>query len=241
MAIHPTTPRSLLFAGTESEKPWFISHNPCPVALRLAMLGEGRKRCRCSNHLIPFVTDLEYDNFINGQMPGLKQILVVCIVSSRNSEGDLNNVMLEQLYEKKNKIRTMPCVQSRFDSFRLVKYDITGQKSSLLVQRHNVNPGMFLMYVQGKLLFANYIFNGYSKSIKDLQKQIAKTRGDYCTGYSLPCDFRFSPPHEVSAVNIASSVKATENNLQVHHEHSEGYKSKASFQTGKHMVRTDDR
>lgn len=47
------------------------------------------------------------------------------------------------------------------------------------------------MYIQGKLLLANYIFSGYSKSTKDLQKQIAKTRNNYRMGYCLPADFRF--------------------------------------------------
>lgn len=46
------------------------------------------------------------------------------------------------------------------------------------------------MYIQGKLLFANFIFNGYSTSAKDLQKQIMKTRGDYHMGYFLPNNFR---------------------------------------------------
>ncbi|XP_037369747.1 uncharacterized protein C3orf20-like isoform X2 [Talpa occidentalis] len=46
------------------------------------------------------------------------------------------------------------------------------------------------MYIRGKLLFANFIFNGYSTSAKDLQKQIVKTRNDYHMGYFLPKDFR---------------------------------------------------
>jgi hypothetical protein len=46
------------------------------------------------------------------------------------------------------------------------------------------------MYIQGKLLFANFIFNGYSTSAKDLRKQIVKTRHDYHMGYFLPSDFR---------------------------------------------------
>lgn len=46
------------------------------------------------------------------------------------------------------------------------------------------------MYIRGKLVFANFIFNGYSTSAKDLQKQIVKTRSDYYTGHFLPKDFR---------------------------------------------------
>lgn len=46
------------------------------------------------------------------------------------------------------------------------------------------------MYIRGKLVFANFIFNGYSTPAKDLQKQIVKTKSDYHTGYLLPNDFR---------------------------------------------------
>ncbi|CAN0357645.1 unnamed protein product [Rangifer tarandus platyrhynchus] len=46
------------------------------------------------------------------------------------------------------------------------------------------------MYIWGKLLFDNFIFNGYGTSAKDLQKQTVKTRSDYHMGYFLPNDFR---------------------------------------------------
>ncbi|CAM4467456.1 unnamed protein product [Lepidochelys olivacea] len=180
------------------DKLLFTSHSACPVVLRRILMGQEGKRCRCSNHQIPYVSDLEYDHLINNQMSALEQIMVVCVSSSLKTNGDPSEDKLEQLHERKNRNRSMPCIQGRLDSYRLLKYDITsadeftGHKGSLLVQRHNVASGMFLMYIQGKLLFANYIFNGYSKSAKDLQKQIAKTRSDYHMGYCLPNDFRFS-------------------------------------------------
>ncbi|CAM4470413.1 unnamed protein product [Caretta caretta] len=180
------------------DKLLFTSHSACPVVLRRILMGQEGKICRCSNHQIPYVSDLEYDHLINNQMSALEQIMVVCVSSSLKTNGDPSEDKLEQLHERKNRNRSMPCIQGRLDSYRLLKYDITsadeftGHKGSLLVQRHNVASGMFLMYIQGKLLFANYIFNGYSKSAKDLQKQIAKTRSDYHMGYCLPNDFRFS-------------------------------------------------
>ncbi|XP_029457451.1 uncharacterized protein C3orf20 homolog isoform X2 [Rhinatrema bivittatum] len=190
---------------------WCNSHLTCPVVLRSIALGEEGKRCKCSSHQIPRVTDLEYDHLVNNQMFALKQIVVVCVISSLDPEEDPSEGKLEELYERKNQYRSMPCMQSRLDSFRLLKYDIstadelTGRNGSLLVQRHNIAPGMFLnirsqlyyllpalkMYIHGKLLFANYIFNGYSKSLKDLLKQIVKTRSDHLMGHSLPSDFKF--------------------------------------------------
>nr|XP_032654506.1 uncharacterized protein C3orf20-like [Chelonoidis abingdonii] len=202
----PNMPQFSLNKGTpilqnsyiSGDKLWFTSHSACPVVLRRTLVGQEGKTCRCSNHQIPYVSDLEYDHLINNQMSALEQIMVICVSSSLKTNGDPSEDKLEQLYEWKNRNRSMPCIQGRLDSYRLLKYDITsadeftGHKGSLLVQRHNVAPGMFLMYIQGKLLFANYIFNGYSKSAKDLQKQIAKTRSDYRMGYCLPNDFRFS-------------------------------------------------
>nr|XP_028603394.1 uncharacterized protein LOC114605895 isoform X2 [Podarcis muralis] len=197
-----------------NEKASTASHSACPVVLRRTMLGDEVRICRCSNHQIPYVTDLEYDHIINNQMSSSEQITVVCVTTSlRTADYDpRTDKHLEQLYERKNKNRSMPCTQGRLDSFRLLKYDIgsadefTGHCGSLLVKRHNIAPGMFLMYIRGKLLFANYIFNGYSKSVKDLQKQIALTRNNYNRGYYLPPDYRLS---------------SLENSLQSYPEHTQ--------------------
>ncbi|XP_041113618.1 uncharacterized protein C3orf20-like isoform X2 [Polyodon spathula] len=206
--------RPVIPKSPKNYRPLLSSHNPCPVLLRSLMMGEGeKKRCRCSNRQTPCLTDLEYDAFITGQMPGTEQIVVVCVVSSSNPQSSLSVDLLEKLYEKKNKNRSMPCVQCRLDSFRLVKYDLataglqTVPQGPLLLQRHNVAPGMFLMYICGKLLFADYIFNGYSSSIKDLQKQISITRGNYRMGLSLPSDFRFSPHREIPESNTTQGVQ----------------------------------
>ncbi|XP_071620951.1 uncharacterized protein C3orf20 homolog isoform X3 [Heliangelus exortis] len=189
--------RNVLNVIKSRDNPRVISQLACPAVLRRIMMGEEGKTCRCSNHQIPYVSDLEYDCLINNQMSSKEQVIVVCVSSSRKSL-DPSEDKIGQLYESQNKNRSMPCAQGCQDSFRLLKYNITSadaltdRKGSLLKRRHNVAPGMFLMYIQGKLVFANYIFNGYSKSTEDLQKQIAKTRSDYRMGYHLPRDFKFS-------------------------------------------------
>ncbi|XP_075716224.1 uncharacterized protein C3orf20-like [Rhinoderma darwinii] len=202
----------------DPEKLWHTSHYTCPVVLQKVLLGEEGSICRCSSHQIPYVTDLEFDQLINNKTSSLEQIIVMCVVSSLGLEKNDNKDVLDQLYEKKNRYRSMPCMQSRVDSFRLLKYDIntcnivTGQKQPLLVQQHNAAPGMILMYMCGKLVFANYIFNGYSRSIKDLQKQIIKTRSDYQTGFHLPKDFKFSYERHMdySSFNITQTSTAIE-------------------------------
>lgn len=50
---------------------------------------------------------------------------------------------------------------------------------------------MWQMYIRGKLLFVGYIFSGHTHSVRDLQKQISKTRGDYRLGRSLPSDYKY--------------------------------------------------
>ncbi|XP_050929201.1 uncharacterized protein C3orf20 isoform X1 [Lates calcarifer] len=186
--------------------PSFTSSVPltvCPVLLRAALLGEGgRRRCCCSVTLMPVVTDLEYDTFVMGQPPHSQQILVVCVTSPRQPVSSAHAApeqdALEQLYRRRNKHRTMPCTQCQMDSFRLVRYEMStgkpgcGFENILLQQRHNAAPGMVLMYIRGKLLFVGYIYSGHSCSVRDLQKQISRTRADYRLGLSLPSDYKFS-------------------------------------------------
>ncbi|XP_036924247.1 uncharacterized protein LOC119002432 [Sturnira hondurensis] len=185
---------SRLSLPSESKDAWFASHLVCPVVLRRTLCGKEGDSCRCSTYSIPEVTDLEYDYLISKQLSSIDQIIIVCVFSDMEKDKTIKEVA--KVYREQNRTRSMPCIQSRSDSFRFLKYNIisaskfTGSHCPLLVRRHNVIPGIFLMYIQGKLLFANFIFNGYSTSAKDLQKQMVKTRSDYHMGYFLPSDFR---------------------------------------------------
>ncbi|XP_055508752.1 uncharacterized protein LOC129707640 [Leucoraja erinacea] len=181
----------------KDERPWLQSPGRCPVALRLTMMGEGMKLCKCNPNRVPIITDLEFDTFIRRAIPDIQQIILVCVVSSYLNLLP-HDTMIQELYEEMNRNRSQPCVQNGLDPFRILRYDIstastyTGQTTALLVERHNVTPGMFLMYMGGKLLFADHVFNGYSNTAKDLKKQIAKTYQDYLMGRHLLHDFRFS-------------------------------------------------
>uniref|UniRef100_A0A3B3SZW2 FAM194 C-terminal domain-containing protein n=1 Tax=Paramormyrops kingsleyae TaxID=1676925 RepID=A0A3B3SZW2_9TELE len=90
-------------------------------------------------------------------------------------------------------------LQCYLDPFRMVKYTTHATDSpsvsqpSLLQQRHNVAPGMIMMYIGGKLLFADYITDDGRCSSEDLQKQMARTLEAYRRGHCLPPDYRFSP------------------------------------------------
>ncbi|XP_032730144.1 uncharacterized protein C3orf20 homolog [Lontra canadensis] len=178
----------------KSKDAWFDPQLLCPVVLRRTLCGQEGGTCQCSTYSIPEVTDLEYDHLISHQLSSTDQLIIVHVFSASNT--DKTTKEMAKVYRKANRCKSMPCLQSCSDPFRLLKYNITsackftGGSCPLLVQRHNVIPGIFLMYVRGKLVFANFIFNGYSTSAKDLQKQIVKTKSDYHTGYFLPNDFR---------------------------------------------------
>ncbi|XP_048213987.1 uncharacterized protein C3orf20-like isoform X2 [Perognathus longimembris pacificus] len=191
LAINQTSRFSL---PNESKDSWFGSLLICPVVLRQLLCGKEENTCRCSPCSIPEVTDLEYDNLISNQLACTDQIIIVYVFSAKENDKHIEEVT--KVYRELNRSRTNPCTKSHLDPFRLLKYNImsatrfTGSDCPLLVQRHNITPGIFLMYIQGKLVFANFIFNGYSTSAKDLQKQIVKTKNDYRMGYFLPKDYR---------------------------------------------------
>ena len=44
--------------------------------------------------------------------------------------------------------------------------------NTLLKNRHNVVPGMFLIYSKTRLVFADLVFNGYGNAKKDFMKQV---------------------------------------------------------------------
>ncbi|CAI8019562.1 Uncharacterized protein C3orf20 homolog [Geodia barretti] len=86
--------------------------------------------------------------------------------------------MLDALHYSFNRQRFSPCTQSMGDQFRVLKYDLshslsgTNRTTPLLAERHGVWPGMFLMYVGGRLVYADSVFNGYGTTKKDFLKQV---------------------------------------------------------------------
>ncbi|XP_053377067.1 uncharacterized protein LOC123530542 isoform X4 [Mercenaria mercenaria] len=211
-----------------------VSRSHCPLVIRQQILGYEKPQCRCSRHHIPFILDLELDDFINTETPE-GQLIVIMVVSSLknlknrtfrvgydfyvNKEGvacrrvfpgiTKAEEMLNEIYSNQNRNRTRPCVQSRGDMFRVFKYDINSaaemsdHTQPLLMTRHNVVPGMILIYCDGHLYFCDHIFNGYGNTRKDFKKQLMKSRHDAIHGNALPKDFRFSPSRGKSGMRSA--------------------------------------
>ncbi|KAL8576950.1 hypothetical protein ACOMHN_024226 [Nucella lapillus] len=170
----------------------------CPSALRQIVLCEARPMCRCSRHSISAITDIEYDRYVTKECPR-SQLQIVMVHSTLFPNTNPAESMVNHIYANLNRNRTRPCLQSRNDPFRIFKYDInTAAEESdhtqpLLLTRHNVVPGMFLIYGDSRLLFCDHILNGYGYTQRDFKKQISKCRVDFLHGQSLPNDFRFSP------------------------------------------------
>ena len=57
------------------------SYSVCPVALRQGLLGEDQPTCKCSRHKIPYITDVEYDEYINNHAPD-RQLIIIAVLSS---------------------------------------------------------------------------------------------------------------------------------------------------------------
>jgi hypothetical protein len=95
------------------------------------------------------------------------------------------------------------------DKFRIFRYDLYQNFSkgdgiddkSLLQRRHNIYPGIFLIYRRGELLWAGRLFNGYSTSVMDLRKQLNDCERDQdIKRLAIPPDYKFSDrlPEHVS-------------------------------------------
>ena len=73
--------------------------------------------------------------------------------------------MLERIYIESNRNRTRPCVRTSGDPFRVFWYDVMSAADfsdhtlPLLVRRHNVVPGMFLVRVHARFFFLLFYFH----------------------------------------------------------------------------------
>ncbi|KAB0379127.1 hypothetical protein FD755_010705 [Muntiacus reevesi] len=152
----------------ENKDARFASQLVCPVVLRWTLCGNERNKCQCSTYHIPEVTDLEYDHLIFDQLSSVDQIIIVYVFSAKKKDKTMKE--MAKLYRKLNRHRSMPCIQCRSDAFRLMKYNIitaskfTSSKSPLLVQRHNVIPGIFLSQHQYSL-YINFIMIYFTYNI----------------------------------------------------------------------------
>ncbi|XP_038596119.1 uncharacterized protein C3orf20 homolog [Tachyglossus aculeatus] len=175
--------------------PTQAASSDCPVVLRKIIRKEDiSSGCKCLVKM-PIITDLEFEKFISAPRES-SQILVICVLASQKPAYSLAlELIFEDLYVSTQFGRSSPCIQSKHDPYRLLKYDLDNQledKPPLLLQKHAVVPGMVLIFANGKLLFGSNILNGYGWSKKHLLKQIARSRQDCQMGRYLPDGFNFS-------------------------------------------------
>jgi len=159
----------------------------CPVAMRLFMATNEEMMCKCDWRVMPQITDLEFDRVISECS---KQLVVVSVYSSRHPEATPCDAMMDEISYGINYSRSQPCVQAVQDKYRLIRYDMAS--NTLLKNRHNVVPGMFLIYSRGRLVFADLVFNGYGNAKKDFMKQVYKCGKLSEQEKFLPDDFKFT-------------------------------------------------
>nr|XP_060616992.1 uncharacterized protein C3orf20 homolog [Anolis sagrei ordinatus] len=184
---------------------WASSLTDCPVALRKILAKESEGICCKCVVKIPLITDMELEKFINAPRDP-HQVLVICILSPQNhSYSPFFEWSIENIYIQKQHGRPSPCIQSKHDPFRFLRYDLESplnKKPPLLVEKHAVVPGMVVMYAGGNLLFGSNIFNGYNYSKRDLLKQIEQVCSACKMGHFLPPSFKFSPTAEPPKIAV---------------------------------------
>nr|XP_011732781.1 uncharacterized protein C3orf20 homolog isoform X3 [Macaca nemestrina] len=192
---------------------WAASPSDCPLVLRKLMLKEdARAGCRCLVKA-PLVSDVELERFLLAPRDP-SQVLVFGIISSQNytSTGQLQ-WLLNTLYSHQQRGRGSPCIQCRYDSYRLLQYDLDSplqEDPPLMVKKNSVVQGMILMFAGGKLLFGGRVLNGYGLSKQNLLKQIFRSQQDCKMGYFLPDDYKFNVPSSVLSLEDSESAKKAE-------------------------------
>ena len=183
----------------------------CPIIIREHLMHNGRlgyDTCVCRSDQVPLINDLEFDTLIqliNHLNP--KQLIVVGIINSNlrqleNNPNDPSNHLYQifhTLHYHLNYGRSQisACRLSINDDYRCFIYDLaqaTKQSSlygPLLIRRHHVQPGFVLIYQNGKLIFGDYIFNGYGTNVTDLKKQLNHIKQQQIIQTALPDQFKF--------------------------------------------------
>ena len=57
--------------------------------------------------------------------------------------------------------------------------------------RHNIQPGMVVIFIREKLVFADWIFNGHGADFHSFQKQIQMCKKRYKEGSCFQPDYKF--------------------------------------------------
>ena len=57
--------------------------------------------------------------------------------------------------------------------------------------RHNIQPGMVVIFIKEKLVFADWIFNGHGADFHSFQKQIQMCKTRYKEGFHFQPDYKF--------------------------------------------------
>lgn len=115
-----------------------------------------------------------------------------------STQGSNVDAMMESLHVEQNQNRTRPCFQSAKDTFRLLYYDVltasefSDHAQPMLIRRHNVVPGMFLVRVESWYNIALANRSDHSHNHGNLYPN---TIIDLCIQPYIQSTIRFLPRH----------------------------------------------
>ena len=92
--------------------------------------------------------------------------------------------------------------------YMLCKFDMSN--SRFLRDRYNINTlPMYLMYLGGRLVFANSTLNGYGTSSEDLKAQVREAHSQAMRGVFLPDDFKFGKTDNGATDDFGATLTST--------------------------------
>ena len=162
---------------------------------------------------LPTLTEATYDQYVKHDAPRGQVVVVACLAgwlpAARRAEANLE-MLHGALTAKKgepteNWSQTMSpppassgmhaagmhAAGARTPTFALRKFDMS--HSRLLRERHNiVTLPAYLMYVDGRLVYASPTLNGTGTSVDDLLKQVEAASAAASRGAFLPDDYQLS-------------------------------------------------
>ena len=151
-----------------------LQKEQCPIFTRSKITKNFWNKNQVVGRQILDLSDIELDLFINEIVPSSQYIIIFAYRTVTGTTTNKNHSIvpktLKDYHHNTNKLRSKPCNQSKLDNFRLFKYNLN--KNVLLIKRHNISPGSFLIYQNGRLLWMGQKFNGYSNNLWDLERQL---------------------------------------------------------------------
>eukprot|EP00043_Microstomoeca_roanoka_P012157 m.116779 g.116779 ORF g.116779 m.116779 type:complete len:1394 (-) comp15411_c0_seq1:636-4817(-) len=180
---------SLSSSGRAGKEPGLPLICPSAMAARLVDASSPyRPTCNCSKSSLPELLDPCFDKFLS-EVPS-NDLIVVGILRPGNMGSDRLQAAMTQLYRKSVEYNRFPCQFTKTGVTRFVRYTLPGLEENRLLQgRHNVTPGLVLVYFNSRLVFLNRTILGRAVTATRLAEQLLACRDAATNNQFLPRNF----------------------------------------------------